>query len=185
MPLISDILLFSLFCVPMVALFACKTAWLLTRILVFNVFLLQKKRMQQIPSLLINRINPCHKYKTVKSKTTPHWIWKLQQSYEVSQTKLSVTWTVIGLCLCQPLKVNEPLITFFGVQVNNATARVMTNKKMTTPYSNGEGLAALPYGNAFCTVGPERWGRNYCHQIKAANTTPTPSPKKQTTCRNE
>ncbi|CAG5941402.1 unnamed protein product [Menidia menidia] len=30
-------------------------------------------------------------------------------------------------------------------KVNNATARVMTNKKMTTPYSNGEGLAALPY----------------------------------------
>lgn len=23
----------------------------------------------------------------------------------------------------------------------------MTNKKMTTPYANGEGLAALPYGN--------------------------------------
>lgn len=34
-----------------------------------------------------------------------------------------------------------------GAQVNNATARVMTNKKMTTPYSNGEGIAALPYGN--------------------------------------
>uniref|UniRef100_A0A8C8CCZ4 RNA binding protein fox-1 homolog 2 n=1 Tax=Oncorhynchus tshawytscha TaxID=74940 RepID=A0A8C8CCZ4_ONCTS len=32
------------------------------------------------------------------------------------------------------------------VEVNNATARVMTNKKMVTPYSNGgEGLAALPY----------------------------------------
>ncbi|XP_029706135.1 RNA binding protein fox-1 homolog 2 isoform X2 [Takifugu rubripes] len=30
-------------------------------------------------------------------------------------------------------------------EVNNATARVMTNKKMTTPYANGEGLAALPY----------------------------------------
>uniref|UniRef100_A0A8C7QN89 RNA binding protein fox-1 homolog 2 n=1 Tax=Oncorhynchus mykiss TaxID=8022 RepID=A0A8C7QN89_ONCMY len=33
------------------------------------------------------------------------------------------------------------------VEVNNATARVMTNKKMVTPYSNGgEGLATLPYG---------------------------------------
>uniref|UniRef100_A0AAQ4QKI6 RNA binding protein fox-1 homolog 2 n=1 Tax=Gasterosteus aculeatus aculeatus TaxID=481459 RepID=A0AAQ4QKI6_GASAC len=32
-----------------------------------------------------------------------------------------------------------------GSKVNNATARVMTNKKMTIPYSNGEGLAALPY----------------------------------------
>lgn len=37
--------------------------------------------------------------------------------------------------------------SFSGVKVNNATARVMTNKKMTTPYANGEGLAALPYGN--------------------------------------
>lgn len=36
---------------------------------------------------------------------------------------------------------------FSGVKVNNATARVMTNKKMTTPYANGEGLATLPYGN--------------------------------------
>lgn len=34
---------------------------LLTRILVFNVSLLQKKRMHQIPSLLINRINLRHK----------------------------------------------------------------------------------------------------------------------------
>lgn len=33
-----------------------------------------------------------------------------------------------------------------GAQVNNATARVMTNKKMTTPYANGEGLTTLPYG---------------------------------------
>ncbi|CAL8352434.1 unnamed protein product [Boreogadus saida] len=32
--------------------------------------------------------------------------------------------------------------------VNNATARVMTNKKISTPYSNGEGLATIPYGNA-------------------------------------
>lgn len=45
--------------------------------------------------------------------------------------------------------LKQPLIVFSGSQVNNATARVMTNKKMTTPYSNGEGLAALPYGNAF------------------------------------
>lgn len=37
---------------------------------------------------------------------------------------------------------------FSGVKVNNATARVMTNKKMTAPYANGEGLATLPYGNA-------------------------------------
>ncbi|KAK3556726.1 hypothetical protein QTP70_015075 [Hemibagrus guttatus] len=29
--------------------------------------------------------------------------------------------------------------------VNNATARVMTNKKLVSPYANGEGLSALPY----------------------------------------
>lgn len=33
-----------------------------------------------------------------------------------------------------------------GGQVNNATARVMTNKKLVSPYANGEGLSALPYG---------------------------------------
>lgn len=31
-------------------------------------------------------------------------------------------------------------------QVNNATARVMTNKKLVSPYANGEGLSTLPYG---------------------------------------
>uniref|UniRef100_A0A1A8CZY8 RNA binding protein, fox-1 homolog2 n=1 Tax=Nothobranchius kadleci TaxID=1051664 RepID=A0A1A8CZY8_NOTKA len=38
-----------------------------------------------------------------------------------------------------------PFKPFFITQVNNATARVMTNKKITTPFSNGEGIAALPY----------------------------------------
>ncbi|XP_066553831.1 RNA binding protein fox-1 homolog 2 isoform X2 [Amia ocellicauda] len=32
------------------------------------------------------------------------------------------------------------------MQVNNATARVMTNKKLVSPYSNGEALSSLPYG---------------------------------------
>lgn len=31
------------------------------------------------------------------------------------------------------------------IEVNNATARVMTNKKMVSPYANGEGLSTLPY----------------------------------------
>ncbi|XP_059923943.1 RNA binding protein fox-1 homolog 2-like [Gadus macrocephalus] len=31
-------------------------------------------------------------------------------------------------------------------QVNNATARVMTNKKTVSPYPNGEALSTLPYG---------------------------------------
>ncbi|XP_067314901.1 RNA binding protein fox-1 homolog 2 isoform X2 [Pseudorasbora parva] len=31
------------------------------------------------------------------------------------------------------------------IEVNNATARVMTNKKLVSPYANGEGLSTLPY----------------------------------------
>ncbi|XP_066519709.1 RNA binding protein fox-1 homolog 2 isoform X9 [Hoplias malabaricus] len=31
------------------------------------------------------------------------------------------------------------------IEVNNATARVMTNKKLVSPYANGEALNALPY----------------------------------------
>ncbi|XP_031727800.1 RNA binding protein fox-1 homolog 2 isoform X2 [Anarrhichthys ocellatus] len=45
-------------------------------------------------------------------------------------------------------KLHGTLVEGRKIEVNNATARVMTNKKMTTPYSNGEGLATLPYGNA-------------------------------------
>ncbi|XP_034045271.1 RNA binding protein fox-1 homolog 2-like isoform X2 [Thalassophryne amazonica] len=42
-------------------------------------------------------------------------------------------------------KLHGTLVEGRKIEVNNATARVMTNKKITTPYSNGEGLAALPY----------------------------------------
>uniref|UniRef100_A0AAV2LK33 RNA binding protein fox-1 homolog 2 n=1 Tax=Knipowitschia caucasica TaxID=637954 RepID=A0AAV2LK33_KNICA len=42
-------------------------------------------------------------------------------------------------------KLHGTLVEGRKIEVNNATARVMTNKKMTTPYANGEGLAALPY----------------------------------------
>ncbi|XP_062303996.1 RNA binding protein fox-1 homolog 2-like isoform X1 [Osmerus eperlanus] len=42
-------------------------------------------------------------------------------------------------------KLHGTLVEGRKIEVNNATARVMTNKKMVTPYSNGEGLAALPY----------------------------------------
>ncbi|NP_999911.2 RNA binding protein fox-1 homolog 2 [Danio rerio] len=31
------------------------------------------------------------------------------------------------------------------IEVNNATARVMTNKKMVSPYANGDSLSTLPY----------------------------------------
>ncbi|XP_072319441.1 RNA binding protein fox-1 homolog 2 isoform X2 [Eucyclogobius newberryi] len=43
-------------------------------------------------------------------------------------------------------KLHGTLVEGRKIEVNNATARVMTNKKMTAPYANGEGLAALPYG---------------------------------------
>ncbi|XP_038155227.1 RNA binding protein fox-1 homolog 2-like [Cyprinodon tularosa] len=42
-------------------------------------------------------------------------------------------------------KLHGTLVEERKIEVINATARVMTNKKMTTPYSNGKGLAALPY----------------------------------------
>ncbi|XP_008414248.1 RNA binding protein fox-1 homolog 2 isoform X6 [Poecilia reticulata] len=42
-------------------------------------------------------------------------------------------------------KLHGTLVEGRKIEVNNATARVMTNKKMTTPYANGESLAALPY----------------------------------------
>lgn len=37
-------------------------------------------------------------------------------------------------------KLHGTLVEGRKIEVNNATARVMTNKKITTPYSNGEGL---------------------------------------------
>lgn len=53
-------------------------------------------------------------------------------------------------------RLNAPALRFLRVwsdapsvsdeQVNNATARVMTNKKLVSPYANGEGLSTLPYG---------------------------------------
>ncbi|KAM6972085.1 RNA binding protein fox-1 homolog 2-like [Aplochiton taeniatus] len=44
-------------------------------------------------------------------------------------------------------KLHGTLVEGRKIEVNNATARVMTNKKMAAPYSNGEGLTALPYGS--------------------------------------
>lgn len=44
-----------------------------------------------------------------------------------------------AVCVCDRLLLRP--------QVNNATARVMTNKKIVSPYPNGEALSALPYGN--------------------------------------
>ncbi|XP_055008796.1 RNA binding protein fox-1 homolog 2-like isoform X6 [Boleophthalmus pectinirostris] len=43
-------------------------------------------------------------------------------------------------------KLHGTLVEGRKIEVNNATARVMTNKKMVSPYPNGEALSALPYG---------------------------------------
>ncbi|XP_041856074.1 RNA binding protein fox-1 homolog 2-like isoform X3 [Melanotaenia boesemani] len=43
-------------------------------------------------------------------------------------------------------KLHGTLVEGRKIEVNNATARVMTNKKMVSPYPNGEALSTLPYG---------------------------------------
>nr|XP_020480577.1 RNA binding protein fox-1 homolog 2-like isoform X2 [Monopterus albus] len=43
-------------------------------------------------------------------------------------------------------KLHGTLVEGRKIEVNNATARVMTNKKMVSPYPNGEALTTLPYG---------------------------------------
>ncbi|KAI1886760.1 hypothetical protein AGOR_G00199120 [Albula goreensis] len=42
-------------------------------------------------------------------------------------------------------RLHGTLVEGRKIEVNNATARVMTNKKMVSPYSNGEALTSLPY----------------------------------------
>ncbi|KAI4882686.1 hypothetical protein NFI96_004424 [Prochilodus magdalenae] len=43
-------------------------------------------------------------------------------------------------------RLHGTLVEGRKIEVNNATARVMTNKKMVTPYPNGDALSTLPYG---------------------------------------
>ncbi|XP_066530619.1 RNA binding protein fox-1 homolog 2-like isoform X1 [Hoplias malabaricus] len=42
-------------------------------------------------------------------------------------------------------RLHGTLVEGRKIEVNNATARVMTNKKIVTPYPNGEALSTLPY----------------------------------------
>ncbi|XP_029014493.1 RNA binding protein fox-1 homolog 2-like isoform X1 [Betta splendens] len=42
-------------------------------------------------------------------------------------------------------KLHGTLVEGRKIEVNNATARVMTNKKLVSPYPNGEALSTLPY----------------------------------------
>ncbi|XP_076147880.1 RNA binding protein fox-1 homolog 2 isoform X2 [Alosa pseudoharengus] len=43
-------------------------------------------------------------------------------------------------------KLHGTIVEGRKIEVNNATARVMTNKKLVSPYANGEALTTLPYG---------------------------------------
>ncbi|XP_038839961.1 RNA binding protein fox-1 homolog 2-like isoform X2 [Salvelinus namaycush] len=43
-------------------------------------------------------------------------------------------------------RLHGTLVEGRKIEVNNATARVMTNKKLVSPYPNGEALSTLPYG---------------------------------------
>ncbi|XP_031427943.1 RNA binding protein fox-1 homolog 2-like isoform X1 [Clupea harengus] len=51
-------------------------------------------------------------------------------------------------------KLHGTLVEGRKIEVNNATARVMTNKKVVTPYPNGEALATLPYAAAGWKLSP-------------------------------
>ncbi|XP_063052130.1 RNA binding protein fox-1 homolog 2 isoform X2 [Engraulis encrasicolus] len=42
-------------------------------------------------------------------------------------------------------KLHGTIVEGRKIEVNNATARVMTNKKMVSPYTNGDALTTLPY----------------------------------------
>ncbi|XP_028312086.1 RNA binding protein fox-1 homolog 2-like isoform X4 [Gouania willdenowi] len=42
-------------------------------------------------------------------------------------------------------KLHGTLVEGRKIEVNNATARVMTNKKLVSPYPNGEAISTLPY----------------------------------------
>ncbi|XP_041958518.1 LOW QUALITY PROTEIN: RNA binding protein fox-1 homolog 2 [Alosa sapidissima] len=42
-------------------------------------------------------------------------------------------------------KLHGTIVEGRKIEVNNATARVMTNKKLVSPYANGEALTTLPY----------------------------------------
>ncbi|XP_038839963.1 RNA binding protein fox-1 homolog 2-like isoform X4 [Salvelinus namaycush] len=42
-------------------------------------------------------------------------------------------------------RLHGTLVEGRKIEVNNATARVMTNKKLVSPYPNGEALSTLPY----------------------------------------
>ncbi|XP_071060223.1 RNA binding protein fox-1 homolog 2-like isoform X2 [Pseudochaenichthys georgianus] len=64
-------------------------------------------------------------------------------------------------------KLHGTLVEGRKIEVNNATARVMTNKKMVSPFPNGEAaLSALPYGNAGWKLSP-MMGAMYAPEIYA------------------
>ncbi|XP_061829870.1 RNA binding protein fox-1 homolog 2-like isoform X2 [Nerophis lumbriciformis] len=69
-------------------------------------------------------------------------------------------------------KLHGTLVEGRKIEVNNATARVMTNKKMVSPYPNGEALSTLPY--AGWKLSP-MVGAVYGHELYAVPGFPYPS----------
>ncbi|XP_055753645.1 RNA binding protein fox-1 homolog 2-like isoform X3 [Salvelinus fontinalis] len=68
-------------------------------------------------------------------------------------------------------RLHGTLVEGRKIEVNNATARVMTNKKMVSPYPNGEALSTLPYGWKLSPMvqamyGPELYAGKPCLPLR-------------------
>uniref|UniRef100_A0A3B3SI60 RNA binding protein fox-1 homolog 2 n=1 Tax=Paramormyrops kingsleyae TaxID=1676925 RepID=A0A3B3SI60_9TELE len=64
-------------------------------------------------------------------------------------------------------KLHGTLVEGRKIEVNNATARVMTNKKLVSPYTNGEGLVLVVLGH-ICSFAPPVPGFPYPATTAAA-----------------
>ncbi|XP_028312088.1 RNA binding protein fox-1 homolog 2-like isoform X6 [Gouania willdenowi] len=71
-------------------------------------------------------------------------------------------------------KLHGTLVEGRKIEVNNATARVMTNKKLVSPYPNGEAISTLPYAAAGWKLSP-MVGAVYGPEIYAVPGFPYPS----------
>ncbi|KAM6966640.1 LOW QUALITY PROTEIN: RNA binding protein fox-1 homolog 2-like [Tautogolabrus adspersus] len=72
-------------------------------------------------------------------------------------------------------KLHGTLVEGRKIEVNNATARVMTNKKMVSPYPNGEALSTLPYAGWKLSPMMGAMGAMYGPELYAVPGFPYPS----------
>eukprot|EP00063_Salmo_salar_P073799 XP_014048634.1 PREDICTED: RNA binding protein fox-1 homolog 2-like [Salmo salar] len=77
-------------------------------------------------------------------------------------------------------RLHGTLVEGRKIEVNNATARVMTNKKMVSPYPNGEALSTLPYGWKLSPMvqamyGPELYAEHFNCMTKIPPNNPPPT----------